>query len=487
MTDSTSLDSRAVLGLLAKAHEMFSSESTFLSFPIGTPLAYTTAELLAAMAPAPDAAAHAKLAEFSTLMNIIPQGLLWPPSAAVGLDDVVRDIVGADWAVADRTPEEEARFEAARSLVDLNNPVMAEYMGLKDAWMRAKERFAKDPLDPAALESEQRNHTALLSFPAREQIEQALRDLIALDERAPHRTHDAYEQRIAHGYGSFDDPLVGLYAPVRLLPASVLTAPSWDSVTLDRATLDKLAEGAPAPLRARLAPDSSADDTIERIAFEYTSVMLHRSWFEQRLFDLRCWRFTDPAKRLSDGQQPSAGECGAYVCAIVLARNVAVSSRARSAPPEQGASTSPIASRFLTAKAASLGGASVSLPRRKPPGQDPRPVALIDREQLRAGKADRELPGRAQFASPAREFRKAADSERRAPRAISEAFDADARALGKIRGIEPLFWQPPPISPPQPQEGVEVETTPPGTIVVLALICKTVPLSPNPSPDCKWP
>src|SRR5215207_7299055 len=107
---------------------MFTDDDTWLSFPIGTPLAFDAAALATALGPSPDAAHHALLAEFSTAMNLVPDGVVWQPHDVDGLDDVVRAVVArGEWAVADRTPAEEARAAECRRLVDLRNPQMASY------------------------------------------------------------------------------------------------------------------------------------------------------------------------------------------------------------------------------------------------------------------------------------------------------------------------------------------------------------------------
>src|SRR5262249_4867515 len=150
---------------------------------------------------------------------------------------------------------------------------------LKDAWIRAKEALANAPDSPTAQEAERAANLALVSFPARARIEQAMQDLLALDERAPHRARERFERDIDVGTGTFDDPNVGQFSPVRLLPRAVVTATGWDSVTLDRAALDALASSAPAVLTDHLKVDDAADP-IEQISFEYASALLQRTWFD---------------------------------------------------------------------------------------------------------------------------------------------------------------------------------------------------------------
>lgn len=336
MGTSFTLGSRAVLGLLSKANELFAEDDVTLSFPLGAPVSFDGADLVMAMGPAPDAPAHALLAEFSTMMNWIPDGPVWPPSEPRRLDDIVRYVVQeGDWAVGSSTPEEEARRAAARALVDMANPVMSAYLTLRDTWIRALQELRNQPDDIVLVEAEARAKIAMLSYPQRDAIEQAQQELISLDERAPFRARERMQRQLDVGVGTFDDPSGGVFSPTRPLPRGVVDADGWSAVTLDREALAQLADTAPAELRDRLVPDGTDDDILS-VSFEYASAQLNRQWLDAALFDLRCWRFPDRDRVLSDGGSPAAGDCPSYVRAVVFARNVRV---ARPAPPDGAPST----------------------------------------------------------------------------------------------------------------------------------------------------
>jgi len=67
------MDAAAQLALMAKAANVFSSDDTFLSFPV-TSLSYKKARLNLL-----DDATYANIIEFSMITNMIPTGIAWDP------------------------------------------------------------------------------------------------------------------------------------------------------------------------------------------------------------------------------------------------------------------------------------------------------------------------------------------------------------------------------------------------------------------------
>lgn len=510
MAETTALDSRAVLGLLAKAHRMFSGDGVTLSFPLGAPVSFDAEAFAAAMGPAPDAAGHALLAEFSTMMNWVPEGVVWPPAEPRRLDDIVRYVVSqATWATGTRTPEEEARCAAARALVAMDNPLMREYLALKDAWIRSREQLRNTPDDLAAQEAEQRANAALVACPQREAIEQALDDLVALDERAPHRTREELQRRIDVGTGTFDDPSGGRFSPARPLPKEVVQAPAWDTVHLDRAALDELAAQAPPELAERL--QTSGEDPVVSVSFEYASAQIHRQWLDDAMFALRCWRFEDDDRLLSDGGVPPTGDCPSYVRAIVLARNVTVT---MTAPPASGGEPAPEPSgplRFLVPVQADL-LATEAIVRDHREVRDDRYLVPIQLEALQLEPVQVEpLQVEPVQPDPAVEVATLDVSGMLARRAeltprISDAIRLESTMevategiggrVGELLAVEAeaspdfgLEYVPVPTLPapaPEPEPGLVTRSTPPGSLMLLALICKAVGRSPDPDPDFDW-
>lgn len=504
MAETTALDSRAVLGLLAKAHQMFSGDDVTLSFPLGAPVSFDADAFAAAMGPAPDAAGHALLAEFSTMMNWVPEGVVWPPSEPRRLDDIVRYVVSqATWATGTRTPEEEARCAAARALVAMDNPVMQEYLALKDAWIRSREQLRNTPDDLAAQEAEQRANAALVACPQREAIEQALDDLVTLDERAPYRTREELQRQIDVGVGTFDDPSGGRFSPARPLPKEVVTAPAWDIVHLDRAALDELAAQAPPELAEWL--QTTGEDPVVSVSFEYASAQIHRQWLDEKMFALRCWRFDDDDRVLSDGGDPPTGDCPSFVRAIVLARNVTVT---MTAPPEAEGEPAPEGGplKFLVPLRSDL-LVTEAIVRDHREVKDERYLVPIHLESIQFEPAPEPDPAVdvATLNLSGRLLRRASITPRIAPRfsdaimaetTMSVATDGIGGRVGEILTAEAetspdfrLEYVPIPTlpgPPPEAEPGLVTRSTPPGSLMLLALICKTVGRSPDPDPDFDW-
>lgn len=524
MPDSPALDSRALLGLLAKAHQIFAGDGVSLSFPLGAPVSFDATAFTDATGPAPDASGHALLAEFSTMMNWIPDGPVWPPTEPRTLDDVVRYVVEqGTWAVGALTADEEARVTRNKALVDMANPVMQEYCARKDAWIRSREQARNKPEDALAAEAEKRAEVALVTCPGRQEIEQALHDLVALDDKAPYRAREEMQRLIDVGNGTFDDPSGGRFSPVRPLPREVLLAPQWDSVTLDHESLEALAAGAPPELVGHLSAGSSDENPIVSISFEYASARLHRPWLDERLFQLRCWRFDQPDRLLSDGADPPAGDCPSYVRAVVLVRNVSVTTQR---PAGEATPPAP-AIDFLVPHEGRLQLTKKML-RRSRLRTDEAYAAPLAEMLASAPQPTVEAAAPAIEVAAAQEFTQVAEVSRFAAiRAFSTAEVAEAAIEPSViaalnpavveavaaRPDEPVLLhqnlsvqlvqeasaapdfhytfipveQVAPEPSPAPDPGLVTVSTPSGHLMVLALICTSITKAPDPDPTYSWP
>lgn len=488
MGKSFKLESRALLGLLSKANELFAENDVTLSFPVRAPVSFDLQELTNALGPAPDSPAQALLAEFSTMMNWVPDGMVWPPSEPRCLDAIVRYIIEqGDWAVASSTPDEEARKSAAREIVDISNPATQDYLSLRDAWIRAKQELRNRPDDPAAVEAESRAYASLLSFPHRDTIEQAQQELITLDERAPFRTRERMLRQIDVGVGTFDDPSGGRFSPTRPLPKEVLQASAWPRVTLTRKILDQLAASAPAELRDNFIASETENDIVS-ISFEYASAQLNRQWLDPSIFSLRCWRFTDTHRLLSDGAIPPTGDCPSYVRAVVFARNIQVTSRNRTVESDILAHES--ITNFLMPSVELL-KKSTSFLKKNLNWEDPRNFEkyepntnvsvrhkLTRRVSVSAdvqnGEGDRTLrhnvPG----------------NQESLHSHLRDTLLEEARVAPDFHMILDPSLIPSFESAPAGSD-LLTTTSPDGQITLLALICKQLGRSPNPDPNYSWP
>lgn len=505
MPDSFSLDSRAVLGLLSKVHQVFSSDGVTLAFPLGAPVPFDAAELSAAMGPGPDGPAHALLAQFSQMMNWVPDGPVWPPAAPRQLDDIVRSVLNEGvWAAGDRTPEEETRFAQAQALVSMTNPVMQEYLALRDAWIRSCEQARNTPDDAHAQEAEHQAEAAMVAYPHREEIERAKDDLLALDARAPYRTRQQMQAQIDVGIGTFDNPSVGKFSPVRPMPKEVIQAENWDRVSLDAADLEALAASAPQELLDHLTVPDEGDTTVS-ITFEYASAQVHRQWLDERLFQLRCWHFADDDRVLSDGGDPPSGECPSYVRAIVLARNVAVTRKVPPdvpAPPPVSEASEPSSMELLLPNQARL-EMMRSLVLERAVVDEPHlvPTTFEAAVVLPAAAVMEPAPevavtepavGTTRFIGRPRFDVRATDvGARPEPVTLVSAPDLSALILEEAQRAPDfqMVFQPTiqlPVPEPAVEPGLMTETTPPGRVILLALICKNIGRSPDPNPSFHW-
>jgi hypothetical protein len=114
------------------------------------------------------------------------------------------------------------------------------------------------------------------------------------------------------------------FAPTYLYPFDAL-AKDWFTITISRSEIDSLCEEAPHNLKSKLGTDKGSDE-IESISFEYRSVLVQRPWIDFSVFKSRMWRFPSHSnyEAISYGSDSFAGKFPAYVCALLLSRNLKV-------------------------------------------------------------------------------------------------------------------------------------------------------------------
>jgi hypothetical protein len=278
-------------------------------------------------------------------------------------------------------------------------------------------------------------------------------------------------------------------------------------MSLDRGQIAALAEEAPAELKRMFQPLPTASP-VESVSFEYRSVGINRPWFESAVFRARFWRM-DGEPPLSDGATPPHGRCPNYITAMVFARNIMVTSRAAPGASKERPQLIFVSDKMVvpavkvqpgTIKTAVVTGkAGPKVVKSAPPVK---PTAA--RKELNATALAR--LSRSSFQSIARPAAAAAPTAMQAVHAAGGVklrpgapVVRDHRA-GPAPRPAPVVVRPPPggrppvrPAPPHPQpkpapppQPVTTAATTPGTISVLALICRPLPLAPNPDPAFDW-
>jgi hypothetical protein len=199
-----------------------------------------------------------------------------------------------------------------------------------------------------------------------------------------------------------------------------------------------------------------------------------RPWFVPELFRSRFWRFSDATRVISGGSSPPAGDCPAYVTAIVFARKV-VEQRPPSARPSGDAFSG---FRFLVAVR--------DVERRNTLERGAR--ARITPDALTAQVAARAAQPALAHQLNVRQTRAAMAG----PGLVSAGLGGMAHSHTMLfkrlstQGI-PRLVEPPPALPPTPAPPPSAPApTADDSVYVLAFVCKRVPLCPNPDPRLQW-
>jgi hypothetical protein len=144
------MDSTLSLALMMKAKIVFERDSNFLCFPL-TPISYAHGDLSFLVDATPSALDLTNLSAFSTLVNMIPDSIMWPPSQVNYLWDAYADVLhNADLAQSTRTADEEQQYEATKAILNMTNSdqtrtpssALQAYDLCRDSYIVAEQNYA---------------------------------------------------------------------------------------------------------------------------------------------------------------------------------------------------------------------------------------------------------------------------------------------------------------------------------------------------------
>ena len=340
------MDATTVCALMLKARQIFGGANTFLSFPLNPP-PFTRRELDFFDQSSGDAA-RASISHhrnFSTLVNMIPTGEAWQPTAAEMLWDAYEAILeDANFAFSSRTEEEEAAYQAARALLQVDGadtPLMLAYKQCRDAWHLGRQHYEtvkstaengdeaekkrwREIDEPRLLAEQQALLNAWIVEGQKNEVEATQARIASLAARSPLLTRNDWKARFNEDIDTLNDPSDPREVfPSGFSPLNAVDDGAWSNFTLSAPEIAALINEMPPALRkARIG--NAVPSPTQSIEMEFSSAVVVRSWFEPDAFSAQFWRFPDKTRLMSDGQDPPAGECPAYVSGVVFARHVNV-------------------------------------------------------------------------------------------------------------------------------------------------------------------
>ena len=348
------------LALMAKAKLVFESDDTFLSFPVLSPRSYPPDRLKfikpsGAMTPQD----LADLSEFARITNRIPRGVLAPEDEEEYLWDVYHEVLAtAQLASGSMSASDKAKYEGAMAFLYVAGPdglrrpsaALTAYKQHRDAHIKAQEEYKgaqltaeasddpavqsrwRDADEPRLREAVRHIEQAWLTVGYKAQVEAAQQIERTHAARDPALIWTEWQESFIADLDMATDTNNIRYAITGVSPYDLFDIGSWPRFTLTRAEMTRLAPQAPPELLAIFGPSPGTSD-IESVSFEFRSVALTRPWLASTLFKARFWRLGAGAEPLSEGGTPPAkGRCPAYISALVFARNVTVQRR-----PQPGA------------------------------------------------------------------------------------------------------------------------------------------------------
>ncbi|OQW32226.1 MAG: hypothetical protein A4E19_19520 [Nitrospira sp. SG-bin1] len=512
------MDPIVSLALMTKAKLMFQGEDTYLAFPSSS-LSYKK-EDLTFMTGTWTAERLLKLAEFSRIMDSIPSGialdLTRPDTLSTIYQGVLRGTTsGIKFAVATRvrTSDEEAAYQKAFQFLYTVAPdgswadslSAIAYKQYRDAWFAAQEAYKNKEIEATyTTDAAMKERWKTLEEPIlRSKVAELEHDWVSKGHRHEYdgarRTYeqfvgsspaiiwDEWTKQCIPSLDKLTDAVSAQeFFPCGFAPSNVLDSPVWTTLTLTESEVEGLAHAAPHEIRQLLGADQM-DLDIQSLSLEISSAVITRAWFAPEVFRARFWKFHDAGKVLSNGQVPASGDCPAYAVAVVFARNLVITLKPQSSKNQQAMTilkTSPALS-FATFKLAASPtapspGHTVML---KSAVQAP-PLMMLKKPgttSMATGTLEKTQPARsAQFS------RMTMDAE---PDPLpAGAATRRGVALQRMRGkdfhilpVESVTLPPPP--PPTPEVQMPFAKD---EVWILGVVCRRLPLCPNPDPTLRW-
>lgn len=512
------MDPVVSLALMNKAKLMFEGEDTYLAFPSSS-LSYKKDDL-SFMTSMWTAERLLKLAEFSRIMDCIPNGIALDLTRSHTLSTVYQDVLRGNTAgvklasaTRARTADEEATYQKAFDFLYhiapdgswSDSPATLAYKQYRDTWFAAQETYKNKQIEATYTTDAviKERWTTLEEPTLRSKIAEIENEWIVKGHRYEYESAKrTYEQVVGSspsivwnewamqcmpGLDKLTDAASAQeFFPCGFAPSNMLAAPTWATLTLTENEVEGLAQAAPPEIRKLLGTDQM-DLDIESLSLEISSAVITRAWFAPEVFKARFWRFYDTDKVLSNGQNPPSGDCPAYAVAVVFARNLAIKLKPQS-PKNQRVLTmlkhSP-AQSFATFKLAAS-------PITPSPGQAvmlksgvQAPPTLMIKTPVTATMTVKASqvghPARsAQFARVAVD----AEPDQLPAGAAARSGIALQRMQGKdfrILPVETITPTPPP--PPVPEVQMPFDKD---EVWILGVVCKRLSLCPNPDPTLHW-
>ncbi|MFH8471077.1 hypothetical protein [Streptomyces sp. NPDC017991] len=340
-----SLDVAVVAGLLAKVRQLSSQPGHVVKAPPST-YAYK-ADHLRFSAKQPTYEQKVTYAEFSRLVNRLPEGTPSGWKHAGFLWDIYGTVLNAKLAKSDLTPQEQTSYDEARKYLYTESSEPSEhlkdYRKYRDAYFHARlaysqgEQAAKNSHDPKAIKQwkevdEPRlaaaRNDALSNWESlghKEKVEEYLQTLASLGAKSPAqewgRFRKAFDPARLNDWSTA--PNGSKYAVSPFSPGDEVLDKEWPRLRVGRQEFLELLKSGGSGI-----DPSSVDLRITSFAFDHCPVDVVRPWFEHpmTMFGSRAWKWWRPEEEapLSDGGAPPTGRCPAYVESVALTRNITV-------------------------------------------------------------------------------------------------------------------------------------------------------------------
>lgn len=362
--------SKESIAILEKIRQIYDHDDdhTFLTVnPVAIPLSYDDLSFDDKMSADAIRQSQKRAADFSTIVNYIPQkSPVWTHNSNLIWDVYNLILYQTEWAQNTLSKKQEKKLNAAQKRLYTKkqdgtlqpSPSLRDYRKFEKKYYECLEQYnteritaeyssdesVKNRWESKKEQLERNKEQARLEWVGRGQkakIEQAFATIDRLTRQAPELLWDTWREQFDRAKETESDRD---FYRTHFIPSEIHQnelEDSWTKITLGSDEIKNLVTQANQNISGVINSgflDSSlqANLEIERLSVELARVDLVRPWFAPELFTNRTWRWTHDREPLSTGGESPKGSLPAYPVALIFARDLKIELKPNS---EQNSST----------------------------------------------------------------------------------------------------------------------------------------------------
>ncbi|GAB4371741.1 MAG: hypothetical protein Kow00121_13540 [Elainellaceae cyanobacterium] len=351
---------KLLLALGMKLKKIIEKEDKFLTFPLSLGFSYRYLEFMQDPSRTTLSAQEQlnNKADFARQLNIIPadSNLFSHDASQLLWDNFSHVLKFCSFPESSLTPEEEQKLNRAEDfltdnqissdgmVVPVNSGEVTRYYQYKTLYEEIERMYLDATGNPVRekelLELKNKAEQDWINLGFKRQVEyyQELRNQLEIKKYSNLYGQSCLNELKISEISDLNGQGIGFYTTFFSPSDAFDPNLAWTQITLTKQEIDAFSNEAPQELKSLLNNDQG-DADIESVVLEYNNIVIIRPWFKHEFFQSRTWKMSDNTV-VSDGAVPRQGKIPAYITSMLVARNVRINRRKRS--PQQTNTTTKV-------------------------------------------------------------------------------------------------------------------------------------------------